>query len=53
VQLSANLPPSKMAQAITLLTCIRVVIGSNIGRDTDYPYLDFTLDVDGNAGMIP
>ena len=29
--------PSKVAQAETLLTCIRGVLTSNLGRHTDYP----------------
>jgi hypothetical protein len=30
-------PPSKLPQMVALLSCIRVLIGSNLGRDTDYP----------------
>jgi hypothetical protein len=33
--------PDKLAQAVTCLSCIREVLGSNVGRGTDYPYGDF------------
>jgi hypothetical protein len=33
----------KLAQAVMLLTCIREVLGSNLGRDTDYPDCEFFL----------
>jgi hypothetical protein len=32
-------PLSKSAEVITLLTCIQEVLGSNFGRDPDYPEL--------------
>jgi hypothetical protein len=32
--------PSHMTQAVTLLTCIREISGSNLGRDTNYPNKD-------------
>jgi hypothetical protein len=53
VRLLASLPPSTVAEAITLLTCTWEVLGSNLDRDTDYPYLGFSFDVEENAGMIP
>jgi hypothetical protein len=33
------LPPNKSAQAEALLTCIREVFSTDLGRDTDYPYI--------------
>jgi hypothetical protein len=35
------LPPRQLAQAVTLLTCIWKVCGSNLGQDTAYPHLGF------------
>jgi hypothetical protein len=33
--------PSKLAQGGHVLTCIREILGSNLGRDTDYRDWDF------------
>jgi hypothetical protein len=35
-QLEQNQHYSKLAEAVTFLTCIREVSGSNLDRDTDY-----------------
>jgi hypothetical protein len=37
--------PIKLIKAVTLMTCIREVLGSNLGWDTDYPdsFCDFTV----------
>jgi hypothetical protein len=40
-QLSSSL--NKLAQAVMLLTFIRVVRGSNLVRDTDRPDVDFAV----------
>jgi hypothetical protein len=33
---TARMKQSELAKAVTLLTCIREVLGSHLGRDTDY-----------------
>jgi hypothetical protein len=40
-QLEQNQHYSKLAEAVTFVTCIPQVFGSNLGRDTDYPHLEF------------
>jgi hypothetical protein len=42
-----DISPSKVAQAITLLTCFYEVSGSNLGWDIDY-----TQSLQANSGIV-
>jgi hypothetical protein len=45
-----------LAEMVTLPTCIREVLGSNLRWDTDYPECDFCgspKSFEGNAGILP
>lgn len=47
--------PINLIKAVTLNTCIRVVFGSNLGLDTNYPdsFCDFTLFLHLNTVTAP
>jgi hypothetical protein len=46
-------PPSNLAQAVTLPSCVVDVPGSNVDHDTDYLHCDFLVVLLSHSRRIP